>query len=578
MPLVPLLGGNYQGRSVQAASRMLCVNMYPERNQAETFQPVPDSQAITPVTYYQTPGLRTVGDAPISEGNRQSYRATNGALYVVVGPNVYAVSSTFAYTPLGSIPDGASPVVFTDNGLAIVIVDGSHIGYAIDMATDDFGPITDPSFLGANSVAQQDGFFIFNNPGTNQFYLSLSNATFAMLTGVTGRILAGSIVSGGTGYGDGTYTNVPLTGGTGTGAAATIIVAGGIVTSVTLTDAGGGYTLNDTLSASSGDLGGSGSGFAYGADQVATAFDPLDIGTKSSSADPITNVVTIHGVLWLIGQLSSEVWAPSGAADFYYQRIPGAVINHGCAAVYSMTQMDVSLFWLSEDAQGNGIIVRAQDTTITRISTNAIEEAIQGYSRISDAIGFCQQVDGHSFLVMTFPTADVTWSYDLSTGQWHRRASIDGNGILHRWRANCFAFAYGMNLVGDYQNGRLYQLSGSLFTDDGTPVPRIVSFPHITNGGNRVMYRQFQAKMQVGYQVGGETSEAPVAYLSWSDDGGVTYGNAAGQSIGATGQYIVSPQWQRLGMARDRVFKLTWSANADVALTGAWINFRSAAS
>lgn len=66
-------------------------------------------------------------------------------------------------------------------------------------------------------------------------------------------------LTGGTGYTDGTYTNFPLTGGTGTGATATIIVAGGIVTSVTLTALGSGYTVNDVLSASGL---GSGTGFS----------------------------------------------------------------------------------------------------------------------------------------------------------------------------------------------------------------------------------------------------------------------------------------------------------------------------
>jgi len=571
MPLVPLLGGNYQGRSTQAASRMLAVNLYPESNP-------PDGQPITPVTYYQTPGLLKEGSSPTIEVMRSLYRATNGALYAVVGPSVYSVSTEYAWTLLGSIPDNATPVNFADNGLAAVLVDGSATGYAIDMATNDFGEITDPSFLGALSAAQQDTFFIFNKPETNDFYISLSNVTFAMLTGVSGRILAGSVDAGGTGYVDATYTGVPLTGGTGSGAAATVVVSGTSVTSVTLTDAGAGYALNDTLSASNSNLGGTGSGFVYAADQVATAFDPLDIASKSSSADPIVAVAAIHGVLWLVGALASEVWAPSGAADFYFQRIPGAVINHGCAAPYSVSQMDVSLFWLSQDAQGHGIIVRAEGTSILRISTNAIESEIQTYGTIADAIGFCHQIDGHSFYVLSFPGADITWSYDLSTGQWHRRASIDGNGVLHRWRANCFAFANGQNLVGDYQNGNLYSIRDDVYTDNDVAIPRIVTLPHLVQGGNRVMYRQLQAKMQVGYQTNGQTAAPPVANLRWSDDGGVTFGNSVSQSIGATGQYIVSPQWQRLGMARDRIFELSWSANANVALAGAWVNFRSAAS
>ena len=59
-----------------------------------------------------------------------------------------------------------------------------------------------------------------------------------------------SILNGGTLYTNGTYLAKALTGGTGSGATANIVVAGGIVTSVTLDDHGYGYTVNDVLTAS----------------------------------------------------------------------------------------------------------------------------------------------------------------------------------------------------------------------------------------------------------------------------------------------------------------------------------------
>ena len=55
------------------------------------------------------------------------------------------------------------------------------------------------------------------------------------------------------------------------------------------------------------------------------------------------------------------------------------------------------------------------------------------------------------------------------------------------------------------------------------------------------------------------------------------YGNIVMQSMGATGQYLTSPNWQRLGMARDRVFEISWSAATDTALNGCWINVIEAA-
>lgn len=68
-------------------------------------------------------------------------------------------------------------------------------------------------------------------------------------TNSVGGVNAFTLTSGGTLYTDGTYLAQPLTGGTGTGATADIVVAGGIVTSVTIVNRGQNYTVSDILSA-----------------------------------------------------------------------------------------------------------------------------------------------------------------------------------------------------------------------------------------------------------------------------------------------------------------------------------------
>lgn len=77
--------------------------------------------------------------------------------------------------------------------------------------------------------------------------------------------------NGGSGYVNGVYTNVPLTGGSGTGALATMRVVGTVVDSVTVTYHGDGYSFGDTLSASNTNLGGTGSGLSI---TIVKAFDP----------------------------------------------------------------------------------------------------------------------------------------------------------------------------------------------------------------------------------------------------------------------------------------------------------------
>lgn len=87
---------------------------------------------------------------------------------------------------------------------------------------------------------------------------------------------------GGSGYtNNGTYTNVDLTGGSGTGAKATVVVTGNAVTSVTITTKGTGYKAGDALSAAAANIGTNGSGFLIGVATTSgdyTAYDALPAG------------------------------------------------------------------------------------------------------------------------------------------------------------------------------------------------------------------------------------------------------------------------------------------------------------
>ena len=80
---------------------------------------------------------------------------------------------------------------------------------------------------------------------------------------VQGAISGSGTVVGGSLYTNGAYHNVPLTGGSGSGATANITISGQVVTSVTVKNGGNFYVVGDVLSCSSVYVGGSGSGFTY---------------------------------------------------------------------------------------------------------------------------------------------------------------------------------------------------------------------------------------------------------------------------------------------------------------------------
>ena len=71
-------------------------------------------------------------------------------------------------------------------------------------------------------------------------------------------------------------------------------------------------------------------------------------------------------------------------------------------------------------------------------------------------------------------------------------------------------------------------------------------------------------QFDAGFAVSG-----PQLGLRWSDTRGKTFGNAVPQDFGT--DPLAQPQWNRTGMARDRVFELFWSAAYQTALNGAFV-------
>jgi hypothetical protein len=557
----------YQAKSI-IANAQRAINIYGEKNP-------PDSPVE--MTHYPTPGTNLLIAGQSSNPVRCTYRASQGDFYEVVGAVVYYIAPNFNSTVIGTIGAGTTPVSMIDNGIAIIIVDGTPNGYAIDLTTRVFAPITDPSFYGADRADYLDTFFILNRPGTQQFYISLSNADFDMLTGEHG-ITSGIIDNPGASYTDGTYTNVSFLGGTGTGAATTVTISGGAVTDITtpFTTLGQQYVIGDNLTVPASSVGGTGSGFIFTVTAVTgTSFDPLDIASKTSYPDPLQTLIVMNRQIWLLGQLTSEIWYNSGATDFTFAQTPGVFVQHGCVAKYSVAAQDLSIYWLSQDLQGRIIVLRGNAYLALRISTHAIENEFDTYGVVSDAIGFTYQQEGHVFYCLCFPSANKTWCFDQATELWHQRAWTDNNGILNRHRMNCVANVYGKNVVGDWENGNLYEFSENTYTDVGQPITRIRGFPHMEHEGNRISHRSFTADMAVGADT---NAGNPQVSLRWSDSRGATWSNNIEQSLGATGEYLTSVQWNRLGMARDRIYELSWSAPVNTALNGAWIDTAEAGS
>ena len=338
-----------------------------------------------------------------------------------------------------------------------------------------------------------------------------------------------------------------------------------------------------------------------------TQLDPLSFASAEGMPDNLVSLFVDHREVWLFGTQSVEVWYNAGDTPFPLARIQGAVNELGCAATFSVAKMDNSLFWLGADARGQGIVFRANGYTGQRISTHAVEFAIQSYGTISDAIAFTYQQDGHAFYVLTFPTAQKTWVFDVATQAWHERAGLV-NGQFTRHRSNCQCNFQGNTVIGDFENGNIYTFDLDVYADNGQAQKWLRSWRALPTGQNN-LHRTTQHMMQLDCESGvglnglvfNETiylqtedgeylitesgdyliteQEAiatqgadPQVMLRWSDDGGHTWSNEHWSSMGRIGVYGHRVFWRRLGMTlklRDRVYEVSGTDPVKIAIMGA---------
>lgn len=280
-----------------------------------------------------------------------------------------------------------------------------------------------------------------------------------------------------------------------------------------------------------------------------TSYDPLDFGTAEGSPDNIVSILADHRDLLLFGETSIELWDNTGDVDFPFAPQNGVFIERGCSATFSTLKMDNQVYWLGEDR----VVYVMEGYTPRRISTHAIEEQIRGYSRVDDAFAFTYTEDGHYFYILTFPTGGETWVYDAATKLWHQRST----GTLgEEWRANAYAKFNRKNYIGDQNTGQIFEMSLDVYDEDGDEIRRIRTTMPLTAGERTVFMSKIQVYLDSGQGLISGQGSDPLIGLSWSDDGGRTFNSPRFRSVGKIGEYEQRVIWRRLGLYRNRVYKL----------------------
>lgn len=199
-------------------------------------------------------------------------------------------------------------------------------------------------------------------------------------------------------------------------------------------------------------------------------WDPLNFSSADAEPSNIQSIVSLFRQLWVVKEKSVEIWNNAGLNGFVFQRMEGAYINIGCSAPFSVATNEDHVFWLGQSDKGSLQVYMNNGYSEQRISTHPIEYQISSYlSRssvgIADALGFCYTQAGHAFYVLTFPSGNATWVYDLTTNIWHERGEfLDGS--YNRWDPSCYAFFNKQHVVGSSSAQQLSVLDLLYPTDD----------------------------------------------------------------------------------------------------------------
>jgi len=294
--------------------------------------------------------------------------------------------------------------------------------------------------------------------------------------------------------------------------------------------------------------------------RISTQFDgttwtPQIFATKEDYSDNIIAVDSFLGVLILWGPFSIEFWQNAGTSPNPFQKIVGATQTWGLAAIRSRSVLGQTIAFLGQNPDGGIQVMRLAGLSVTRISTEDIENEIHSFSVYSDAVGMTYTVNGHSFYQITFPTANRTFVFDSMTSVWHEGQTGLSVQASHYGRIG--AIFNSNNYFSDSSTGNIYQFDINSYTDNGTQIKREIATKHVRNAGNEIDISELFLDMEVGVGNAGESN--PMVGLQVSRDGGKTFGPQKIVPLGKIGEWYTRVIFRRLGTGRDFVFLITMS-------------------
>ena len=503
----PILGSTYVARSVNAAdSRM--VNLFPEI--------VPEG-GKEPAFLQRAPGLRlltTAGSGPI-----RGLWQYNGFGYAVSGTTLYRISPSWSVTPIGSI-SGVGPVSMADNGTQLFIA-ANGSGYIYNALTNAFSQITDPDFPGAVTVGYIDGYFVFNQPNSQKFWVT--------------SLLEGTQVD-------------PLDFASAEGSPDGLV---SLIVNHREVWLFGTNSVEVWYDAGTAD-------FPF--QRIQGAFNEI------GCAAPYSVAKMDNTVFWLGADARGRgmVYRANGYTG---QRISTHAVEWQIQQYGNLS--DAIAYTYQQDGHSFYVLIfpQANTTWVYDVSTGAWHErAGWNNGRFTRHRSNCQMAFNSEVVVGDYENGNI-YAFDLDV--------YSDNGNVQRWLRSWRALPTGTNTLRrtTHHSLQLDCETGVGLNEPPNQQDRFLSEEFVgyltTESGDRLLTESGDL---IYVTTSALTTMVPKAMLRWSDDGGHTWSNEHWKSMGSIGQYGRRAIWRRLGMTtriRDRVYEVSGTDPVKIAVMGA---------
>lgn len=333
-----------------------------------------------------------------------------------------------------------------------------------------------------------------------------------------------------------------------------------------------------------------------------TSWDPLDIFQRNDASDKWQELLVHHKEIYLFGDKTTSIYVNGTDPVTPFTPITSVFIPMGIIAFRSACVVDGSPMWLGKSEDGYGVVYRMNGYTPERISTHAVENAIQGYpttASLADTLGIngcveraegsSYQINGHVFYELNFPSVSdlagyvvedsfqgATWVFDATEGLWHEEGEwLD----IEYGRSDTRGHFGGLTL--SRTTGTLFRvtLDSAQIGTGGLGIRRLRRAPHVSQENTGLIIDEIELRFEPGLALATGAGSDPQFALRFSKNGGQTWSNTRTMTTGVLGAYTTRATSRGLGYGRDFLIEVAWDEPIPrFPLIDAYLNVRAGAS